>query len=95
MCLVPAQQRSARVQLVIALDGSPCTRGIQLLLTPVDDAEKLVAERFRVVISLWRENSTVVRGTIAHPSGAVAHFQGGEALIAMSKTLGLSLEPAD
>jgi hypothetical protein len=91
---VPAQQRSARVQLLIALDAAPCGRGIQLGLTPVDDDEKLVADRFSVVITLWRESSTVVRGTITHGSGGVAHFQGGEALIAMSRALGLRLEPA-
>lgn len=89
--MVPGQQRSVHLKLVIALDGAPCDRGIKLVLTPVDDTERLVADRFRVAISLWRENQSVVRGTITHPSGAVAHFQGGEALIAMAQALGLRL----
>ncbi|HEY2475791.1 MAG TPA: hypothetical protein VGI19_13460 [Candidatus Cybelea sp.] len=83
------RQGSLRHKLVIVLDGAPCERGVELLLTPADDAETIVAERFRVAITLWRENPTILRGTIAHPSGAVAHFQGGEALITMAEALGL------
>ncbi|MGP8102140.1 MAG: hypothetical protein ACLQHL_15505 [Candidatus Cybelea sp.] len=61
-------------------------------MTPLDETEKLAGERSSVVLSVWREGPTVVRGTITHASGSVAHFQGTEALIQMAKMLGLRLE---
>jgi hypothetical protein len=73
----------------------PCGRKVRLSIAPADEEEKLVAERSSVVLSLWRETGTVVRGTITHGSGTVAHFQGGETLIQMAQALRLRLEASD
>jgi hypothetical protein len=76
----------------MTIDIEPFRRGIALVITPLDEAEKLAGERSSVVLSLWREGPMVVRGTIRHASGSVAHFQGTETLIQIAQILGLRLE---
>jgi hypothetical protein len=76
----------------MTIDIEPLRRSIALVMTPLDETEKLAVERSSVVLSLWREGPTVVRGTITHASGSVAHFQGTESLIEMAHTIGLRLE---
>jgi hypothetical protein len=76
----------------MTIDIEPLRRGVALVMTPLDENERLAGERSSVVLSLWREGPTVVRGTITHASGSVAHFQGTESLIQMAQMLGLRLE---
>jgi hypothetical protein len=61
-------------------------------MTPLDETETIRAEPGSVVVTLWRETPTVVRGKIAHSSGTVAYFQGTATLIEMAKKLRLRLE---
>ena len=77
----------------MTVEIAPSEEGVQLSVKPADDAETLSAARSRVVLDLWNEGSKIVRGTITHASGAIAHFQGSEALIQMAQILGVHLEP--
>ncbi len=90
-----AQNRPARLGLAVTLEAAPAERGIRIVITPVDDAEKLVSVRFSLVVNVWREGPAVVRGSITHSSGAVAYFQGSETLVRMAQTLGIGLESCE
>ncbi|HLY02198.1 MAG TPA: hypothetical protein VKR56_06830 [Candidatus Cybelea sp.] len=79
----------------MTIEIEPARRGIALVMTPLDETEKLAGERSSVVLSVWREGPMVVRGTITHASGSVAHFQGTDTLIHMAQMLGLRLEESD
>lgn len=79
----------------VTLDVSPSGRGITAVATPIDDSQKLVAQHSTVIVSLWREGPSVIRGTIKHTSGAVAHFQGAEPLAEIARILQLDLQRGD
>ena len=90
---MPVHQGTRRLRLTVTVEIAPSEDGIQLSVKPADDAEALSAARSKVVLDLWNEGSKIVRGTITHASGAIAHFQGGEALIQMAQILGVHLKP--
>jgi Rieske Fe-S protein len=89
---VAARNRSTILAFAVTLDASPSGRGIAGVATPIDDSEMLVIERSTVFVSLWREGPSVIRGTIKHASGAVAHFQGAKPLAEMARLLHLDLQ---
>ena len=74
------------------VDMTRDSSGIAIVISPAEESVKLSIQRSRVVVSVSREASNVVRGTITHGSGAVAHFQGGESLLQMAQLLGFSVE---
>jgi hypothetical protein len=92
---VPARNRSALLAFAVTLDEAPSGRSISAVATPIDDTAKLVTLRATLVVSLWRESPTIIRGTIKHASGAVAYFQGGEPLAEIARVLQLNLEPCE
>lgn len=66
--------------------------GLALAVRPAEESAKLEVQRSRLVVSVWREGHSVLRGTITHGSGAVAHFQGGESLLQLAQLLGFTVE---
>ena len=88
-----SDDHAATVNLTIALDAARAQRGLQLIVAPVDEDRTLAAERAEVVVSLWREGETVVRGAIRHAgSGTVAYFQGSNALLKIAEALRIRLD---
>jgi hypothetical protein len=85
---VPAQEFECQQRLMMVADMTRDSSGIAIALSPAEESVRLAIHRSRVVVSVWREGSNVVRGTITHASGAVAHFQGGESLLQMAQLLG-------
>jgi hypothetical protein len=84
-----------KITLAVSLDTVRGQRGLHIVMTPLDETETIRAEPGSVVVTLWREAPTVVRGKIAHSSGAVAYFQGTATLIEMAQKLRLRLEHGD
>lgn len=83
------------VTLAVTLDAVPSQRGLRVVMTPLEEAEIIRAEPASVVVTLWREAPTVVRGKITHSSGIVAYFQGTGTLVEMARKLRLRLEHED
>ncbi len=81
-----------KLGLCITLDATPSARGIALVVEPIDAADRITAQRSRLVVELWHETPNLIRGTISHASGAIAHFQGGKPLADFARTLQLRIE---
>jgi hypothetical protein len=62
------------------------------VVEPIDEAQRITTQRSRVVVELWHETPNLIRGTISHSSGAVAHFQGGKQLADFARMLRLRIE---
>jgi len=91
--LVGGDARTVDVTVTLEGDGAP--RGISLIVTPIDESATLAVERSSIVVSVWHESAAVVRGTVRHQaSGAVAYFQGTDALVRIAEALNLRLEIA-
>jgi hypothetical protein len=81
------------IGLTVALSATgPASRGVQLVVTPADEEERLSVDRSVVTVRIWREGLDVVRGTISHPqSGTTSFFQGNAALLRVAEVLSLRL----
>ncbi len=70
----------------------PAGRGVHLVAEPLDDDAELTSGRSAVVVRFWRETSSVIRGSLTHGSGAIALFQGGNALLEIAQFLQLDFK---
>ncbi|MGP6159684.1 MAG: hypothetical protein ACLPYS_19665 [Vulcanimicrobiaceae bacterium] len=81
------------LNLTVTLEAASAERGIRLIVAPVEEDRVLAAERAQIVVSLWCESATIVRGAIRHSrSGSVAYFQGSSALLRIVEALRVRLD---
>ncbi len=92
---VPTRKRPNMLGLTLTLATVPSSRGIYIDVVPIAGDERLRAERCSIVVRLWSEGPGVIRGTISHGSGAIAHFQGGKPLRDFARALHLRIEHFD
>jgi hypothetical protein len=86
-------RRPSESWLVVRLDGRESECGLDVTVTPAVTDEKLETKPWTVVVTLWRESRSVIRGKITHGSGESAYFQGGQPLAELSKFVGLKISP--
>jgi hypothetical protein len=81
------------LNLSVTLDTASAQRGIRLIVAPVEEERTLAAEHANVVVSLWRESRSIVRGAIRHSSsGTVAYFQGSNSLLQIVEALRVRID---